>query len=288
TRNHAGVPFTSEHVSTGDIVNAGPGIFFATVFSDLPATNPLWRTTDGGRTWSAVPAPGLEGPFGLIADPGVEGTLYARSRQGFARTQDGGESWTPLTRPPFECASGGLAIAPSSPPSARVLYAAGAAPLGSSCSFSLPQVFRSSDGGASWVDISARAEFAGHFAVPIAVDPLDANVVYVATRSFSIGGLSGLWKSVDGGATWTKAGALPSRVNDLVIPPIPGRVYAAVDAGGASSPGIFRSDDGGATWRRWHEGIVAIRILNLTLDPGDPSRLYAATEGGVWMLKEVD
>ncbi|HSG39184.1 MAG TPA: hypothetical protein VLE27_06065 [Thermoanaerobaculia bacterium] len=286
TRTHAGLPSTPEFASIGQIVNAGPGIFFATFLSGLPTTTPLWRTTDGGRTWSAEPGPPLEGPFGLIPDPDLEGTLYALSRQGLARTQDGGESWTPLTRPTFECASGGLAVAPSSPPDARVLYAAGAKPLGSSCQFSLPQVFRSSDGGASWVDVSAGAELAGHFAGPVAVDPLDANVVYMATRGFSVAGPFGLWKSTDGGATWTRS--LPARAVHIVVPPIPGRVYAAVDTGSSSPASVFRSDDGGATWRLWNEGISATQVLDLVLDPGDPSRLYAATDGGVWVLEETD
>ena len=286
TRTHAGFPFTSGSVSAGEIVNAGPGLFFTTLASGLPATYSLWRTMDGGRTWSVVPVPGLEGPFNLAADPHVEGTVYLLSHQGLARTQDGGETWTPLLRPPFGCDTGAITVAPSSPPGARVLYAAGASPdIGSFCQNPQPWVFRSSDGGVSWVDVSAG--LTGNAAGPLAVDPLDANVVYVATRGFSAANPSGVWKSVDGGATWTQTGALPPRVNGLMVPPIPGRVYATLEAVDIPA-GILRSDDGGATWRRWSEGIGATQVLDLVLDPGDPSRLYAATDGGVWILKEID
>ena len=45
-------------------------------------------------------------------------------------------------------------------------------------------------------------------------------------------------------------------------------------------PVVAWADDGGATWRLWNEGISATQILDLVLDPGDPSRLYAATDGG--------
>lgn len=275
-RTGAGAPFTQELVTVGEIVNAGPGIFLATVFSTLPTTFPLYRTTDGGRTWSFVNA--LQNPIVLAADPGVAGTAYALTQEGFFRTVDAGASWTPLASPSPGCFFRGLAVAPSSPPGARVLYAAG------SCGFPL-RVFRSADGGASWMDVSAglpAIEFAG----PIAVDPLDANVVYVGVGAAG-GKELGLWKSVDGGAVWTRTGAPAARVVDIVVPPVPGRVYAVIGSS-AGRVRIQRSNDGGATWRRWDEGINPAQIHDLALDPDDPSVVYAATRRGVWVLEEID
>jgi photosystem II stability/assembly factor-like uncharacterized protein len=130
------------------------------------------------------------------------------------------------------------------------------------------------------VDISAGLPY--DFAGPLAVDPLDPNVVYVGVGTFTNRELF-LWKSVDGGATWTPTGAPRGRVHDIVVPPIPGRVYAAI----GSQARVFRSDDGGATWRRWNEGLPN-RIQDLAIDPADPSRLYAATSRGVWVLVEED
>ncbi|HEX6900815.1 MAG TPA: hypothetical protein VF789_13905 [Thermoanaerobaculia bacterium] len=270
-------------LSTAGIANAGPGIFFA-----LTDDGSLWRTTSAGASWAPAP---VFGPFQMAADPAAAGTVYALSLQRLARTTDAGASWTDLSRPPLDCFVGDLAVAPSSPPGARVLYAAGGGPGGPPASpcgtFSVlqvvPRVFRSSDGGASWVDASAGLE--GQLAGPLAVDPLDANVVYAASGVFNSVGTSGIWKSVNGGATWTRLGAPSSnRVTDLVASPVPGRVYAAF----SPLTGIFRSDDGGATWRRWDEGIDAVEILDLEIDPSDPGRLYAATDRGVWVLEEID
>ncbi|HEV2845811.1 MAG TPA: hypothetical protein VG477_13245 [Thermoanaerobaculia bacterium] len=277
-RTSAGAPFTQEFVTVGEIVNAGPGIFLATVFSDLQTTFPLQRTTDGGRTWSRVDA--LQDPIALAADPDEAGTAYALTNQGFFRTVDAGASWTPLTRPPLDCPFRNLAVAPSSPLGARVLYAVGSGASASSCGFPL-RAFRSNDGGASWVDVSAGLPVLD-FAGPLAVDPLDANVVYMGFGASGNRELN-LWKSVDGATTWTRTDAPRGRVHDIVVPPIPGRVYAAI----GSQARVFRSDDGGATWRRWNEGLPT-QIQDLALDPGDPGRLYAATSRGVWVLEEED
>lgn len=281
-RTHAGFPPSQEHISVGEIVNAGPGIFLATVFSTSPATFPLHRTTDGGRTWSQVTA--LADPVMLAADPGVAGTAYALTREGLFRTVDAGASWTPLTPPPLSpsCPFSSLAVAPSSPPGARVLYAAG---RGAADSCGLPlRVFRSADGGASWVDVEAGLS-AVELVAPLVVDPLDANVLYGGTGSDANRDLS-LWKSVDGGATWARTGAPRGRVRDLVVPPIPGRVYAVVGTE-VTRVRVLRSDDGGATWRPWNEGLRG-EIHDLALDPGDPGRLYVATDRGVWMLVEEE
>ena len=279
SRTSAGFPPSQEFISVDEIVNAGPGIFLATVFSTLPTTFPLQRTTDGGRTWSAVNA--LQDPITLAADPDEAGTAYALTNQGFFRTVDAGASWTPLTRPPLDCPFRNLAVAPSSPTGARVLYAVGSGDSASSCGFPL-RAFRSADGGASWVDVSAGLPVLD-FAGPLAVDPLDANVVYMGFGAAGDRELN-LWKSVDGATTWVRTDAPRGRVLDIVVPPVPGRVYAAI-----GSPGrILRSDDGGATWRRWDEGLAPIQILDLALDPGDPAHLYAATSRGAWVLEEID
>ncbi|HEV2845812.1 MAG TPA: hypothetical protein VG477_13250 [Thermoanaerobaculia bacterium] len=268
-------------IATGEIVNAAPGLFFAS------NNEALWRTTNAGVSWTI--APGL-GPSEVAADSEAEGTAYALSFQRFARTTDAGATWTDLTPPPLDCFVRDLAMAPSSPPTARVLYAAGAGPAGPATApcgdFSgiqvSPKVYRSSDGGASWVDASAG--LGGQFAGPLAVDPLDANTVYAGGGGFNAPGPFGIWKSLDGGATWTQIHTPSYRVSDLVASSIPGRVYAALSLGGE----ILRSDDGGATWRRWNEGIIAIEVLDLAIDPVDPTRVYAATDRGVWVLEEED
>src|SRR6185312_6225924 len=105
---------------------------------------------------------------------------------------------------------------------------------------------------------------------------------------------SGLYKSSDGGNTWTHlTGGLPAdpgRIGVAVAPSDANRVYAMVDAG-AKEGGLYRSDDSGATWklmdnesRIWGRGWY---FESVTVDPVDENTLYAinttvykSTDGG--------
>ena len=271
SRTNAGFPPPLSG-AVGDVVNAGPGLFFAVT------NEALWRSGDAGVSWTRVPG-FADNLLAVAANPESVGTAFVMTLQGLFRTLDGGLSWTPLTRPAPDCILQNLVVAPAS--DAPVLYATGTENL-PPCQISGPKVFRSSDGGVSWVNVSAGLP--GHYADAVAVDPLDPNVVYVGIGASSIAGPFGLWKSMDGGATWTQTGARPGPVQDVVVSSVPGRVYAVI----GFSPRIYRSDDGGATWSPWDEGMPDAVPIDLALDPGDPGRLYAATSRGVWVLEEED
>lgn len=260
SRTQAGFPAPPGGIEVEEITHAGAGFFFATI-----SDGTLWRTADGGATWTRVT--GLGGPrFEVAGDPDAAGAAWAFTSQGLFRTTDGGATWTPVPPPGFFARD--LAAAPSSPPGARVLYAAAGL-----------RVFRSPDGGLSWVQ--GGAGLLGDFVNVVAVDPLDANVVYAAVWSNTVGGGQfAVWKSVDGGQTWAPTG-LRGIVFDLVVSTVPGRLYAAT-----LGQGILRSDDGGATWREWGTGFPDAQ--DLAVDPENPGRFYAATRNGVWMLNEID
>jgi photosystem II stability/assembly factor-like uncharacterized protein len=263
SRTRAGFPAPPGGVEVEEITHAGAGFFFATI-----SDGTLWKTADGGATWTRVA--GLGGPrFEVAGDPDAAGAAWALTSQGLFRTTDGGVSWTLLPALPPGFVVRDLTAAPSSPPGARVLYATGAG----------PRVFRSPDGGLSW--IQGGAGLLGDFVNALAVDPLDANVVYAAVWSDTVGGGQfAVWKSVDGGQTWAQTG-LRGIVFDLVVSTVPGRLYAAT-----LGQGVQRSDDGGATWREWSTGLLGV-VNDLALDPQAPDRLYAAADG-VWVLNETD
>ncbi|HEV2846147.1 MAG TPA: hypothetical protein VG477_14930 [Thermoanaerobaculia bacterium] len=271
-RASAGLPPGFGGIHIEEIVQVDGGFFFVRTFPD----SSLWRSADAGRSWTQTLT--LESRFITVAaDPGVAGSAYAVAREGFFHTTDGGASWTLLSERFTGCFPWALAVAPSSPPGARVIYAGGSQPVGSSCSFVRGLLVRSPDGGATWIDASAGLPA---LIVAMAVDPLDAGVVYAGMNT----GSTGVWKSTDGGATWTRPGDLPFFIHELVASPIPGRLYAVT----RDFWRIFRSDDGGATWQPWDDGIRADRVNGLTIDPQDPARLYAATSSGVWTLAEED
>jgi len=123
-------------------------------------------------------------------------------------------------------------------------------------------VFRSTDGGASWKRVLYKDRDTG--AVDLSYDPSNPNIVYASLWqmrrqpwNFSSGGPgSGLYRSSDGGETWThlQGHGLPAgilgRIGVAVAGGGSGRVYAMVEA---AEGGLFRSDDAGASWTRVNE-----------------------------------
>src|SRR5262249_39520443 len=138
---------------------------------------------------------------------------------------DGGASWSEVST----MAVGFMAIAPTSP---NVLYASGG-----------QTVSRSDDGGATWTPLK---DFGGAFVtvnttVP-AVDPTDANRVFVGVNEIATGGGGTVWRSIDGGQSW-----------EGLIGPFPFVGIVAIDSRTphgvfAEVGGLARSLDGGATW----------------------------------------
>ncbi len=119
-------------------------------------------------------------------------------------------------------------------------------------------VYRSKDGGATWKQVLFVNDEVG--AVDLALDPTNPRVLYASTwrvkrtpYSLESGGPgSGLWKSTDGGDTWTeitKNKGLPQGTVGIIgvtVSPVDSeRVWAIVEA---DDGGVFRSDDGGKTW----------------------------------------
>ena len=249
----------------------------------------LWRTEDGGASWTEVYAP----PTGpalqfLRVDPADPFHLWGSS--GFSpfgssgipllRSTDGGETWSPAATPNLGCEVFDLQFAPSSP---STLYVAGARSDAFSCKLTRASLFRSTDDGSTWTE--ADAGLAVPSARALAVDPVDPRLVYAGTGGdyYHPQG-DGVWKSTDGGASWTRAGnALAGKtVTAVVSSPVSGVVWAAVEGGR-----IFRSGDGGATWQDSTGGLQAFQVYRLEIDPADPRRLYAATSGGIWTLEDA-
>lgn len=150
-------------------------------------------------------------------------------------------------------------------------------------------VFRTTDGGANWQRVLYVDDQTG--AVDLALDPADANVVYAGmwqvNRKFweqTDGGPgSGLYKSTDGGTTWTEltprlglpAGAPIGKIGVGVSGADSNRVYALVEA---RAGGLFRSDDAGATWKLVNttQDIRqrAFYYSRVIPDPTDKDRVY--------------
>ena len=227
----------------------------------------LWKTTDGGSTWRPV----SDGFFktssvGAVAvaesNPDVVyagmGEVQLRGNviqgDGIYKSSDAGRTWTHsgLAR---TMAIGRIRVHPSNP---DIVYAAALGdPYGPNAERG---IFKSTDGGKTWASALFRSERAG--AVDLVMDPRDPDVLYAGfwevfrtPHSLSSGGPgSGLFKTSDGGKTWTdltKNPGLPAPIWGKVGIAVSGadsnRLYAIIEA---ADGGIFLSDDAGATWKK--------------------------------------
>ena len=87
----------------------------------------------------------------------------------------------------------------------------------------------------------------------------------------------GVYKSLDGGATWTKV--LNENVNSVVIDPVN---TGTVNVGTWNTTGFYRTNDGGATWTTYNEGLEGQPgIEAVVIDPSNPHRILIATGSGV-------
>ena len=146
-------------------------------------------------------------------------------------------------------------------------------------------VFKSVNAGQSWAPVTDK--YFGGTIGAIAVAPSSPDVVYVGGGEYPIRGNvshgDGLWKSTDGGKTWTFMGLGETRqIADIVVNPTnPDLVYVA-SLGHVWAPnperGVFRSKDGGKTWEKILFRNDSTGVVDLVMDPHDPNVLYA----GVW------
>ncbi|ETW98399.1 MAG: glycosyl hydrolase [Candidatus Entotheonella factor] len=255
----------------------------------------VWKTTDGGTYWqnisdgyfktSAVGALAVS-----ISDPNV---IYAGMGEtairgdvshgdGVYKSTDAGKTWTHLGLDDTRYIAR-VRIHPQNPD--WVYVAALGHIYGPNA---MRGVYRSKDGGASWEQVLFRSENAG--AIDLCMDPTNPRILYAAmweTRrtpwSLSSGGPdSSLYKSTDGGDTWTELTHNPGLPTGLrgkagvaASPAKPERVWAIMEA---EDGGLFRSDDGGETWKNINEDRnLRARpwyYCHIVADPQDADTVY--------------
>jgi photosystem II stability/assembly factor-like uncharacterized protein len=238
------------------------------------------------------------GPFGgnvqaLLVDPHNPATLYAAAPGGGVfKSVDGGTSWVPASN---GIANHGVTALAIDPTTSTTLYAAsvGFATF-AGAPFPGGALFKSTDGAITWsqlpVDPTNLAPGGTDSTPPkaIAIDPQTPSTLYAASAG-------GVFKSVDGGVTWSMGTGLPQNGNFtavIVDPQTPRTVYAGSTAGEVPGAGIFKSTDGGQSWAAINSGIPAnpLNVLALAIDPQTPTILYASmlAMGGPGLYKSTN
>ena len=257
----------------------------------------VWKTTDYGETWTPLTdGEGLKSTaIGALEVPAADtSVVYAgtgseairanvTTGRGVYKSTDAGASWQFLG---LEDAGqiGAIKAHPQDPD--RVFVAALGHPFGKN---EQRGVFRSVDGGDTWEKVLYASDSTG--AVDLAVHPENPDVLYAALwraerKPWTIisgnDGGDGLYKSTDGGDTWTKlSGGLPTglvgKIDVAVTPAAPDRVYALVEAPG-DRQGLYRSDDAGRHWRQVNDRAEIMHrpfyFTHLFAHPEDPDQLF--------------
>ncbi len=279
----------------------------------------IWKSVDAGLSWKPEFQDTDSISIGALAvAPSNPDILYIGTGQpeqsrydtvegsGVYRSDDGGEHWRSLGLSDTRHI-GRIWVDPRNPD--VVVVAALGHVFGPNDERG---VFRSEDGGQHWTKVLFVDASTG--AIDLAADPAQPDVMFAATwqgREWpwfayyipQSGPGSGIWKSGDGGKTWSRlsSNGLPdAALGRIGLAVAPGsndqRVYAVIgvgDSGGSSNSkggasGLYRSDDGGANWKYMgHDDLASSYFDRLVVDPKDPDVLYVmnrsvarSTDGG--------
>lgn len=147
-------------------------------------------------------------------------------------------------------------------------------------------VWKTTDGGSNWKNISDK--YFGGSIGSIAVSEMDENIIYVGEgentmRGNVSEGINGMWKSADGGRTWSNTGLKNARhiTNILIHPRNTDIVWVSVQGhlfGPSDERGVYKTIDGGKNWRKvLYSGHAQAGAIDLVMEPGNPNILYAST-----------
>jgi photosystem II stability/assembly factor-like uncharacterized protein len=267
-------------------------------FYMAPNDGGVWKTIDYGRTWKPIFDGQDTGSIGALAvAPSDPNTIYVGSGEGLRRpdlstgdgiyaSHDAGATWTHLGLRDGQQIQ---AIVVDPRDANRFFVAVVGHPYGPNRERGL---YRTTDGGATfWRVLGDDGGDVG--AVAVTLDPKHPDTVYAAlwasrngpwnlTQVYELYDRGGLFKSTNGGLTWTKlAGGLPAAVGRIgisVSPADSSRVYALVEK--PEGCGVYRSDDAGKTWLATNtEPRVCDRtedFAGITADPHDRDEVYSA------------
>ncbi len=249
----------------------------ASAFS--PASGPRWEFvgprnyTPSYRVYMGVGA--VSGRVNALAyHPTREGVYYMGAPQGgLWRSTDYGATWEPLGDSWQFLQVASIAIHPTNP---DIIYVGTGDFQGWMRPFSIG-IMKSTDGGQTWQSIGA-AQFGYKCVSDILIDPENPEIVIACTGWGPYQSVAGeIWRSTDGGATWTQVNPVSAIWSDMAIgardPATGTRYYYAV---GHGNPGrVLRSSDRGATWTILSTPLSGNqRALRIATSPTNPNRVY--------------
>lgn len=260
-----------------------------------------FRSQDGGQSWDHLES--IDQAKRIYVNPKKHKVLFLTGTYdgSILRSNDAGITWTKVSPSSFDFMLEAFAMSETKP---KVLYAG---LIGG-------DVYRSKDSGRTWLKVGNTGTTV---IFQLLASPVNGNWVYAAdgqevraspnqgqmwaptslsARSLTCvssspfldslllaGGIGGLFKSTDGGNTWSLAGLGDQGVTAIALSQESARtMYAATSIGG-----VFRSEDGGSTWQAINAGLPSdFRGETLAVSSVRPEILYAGGRGGLFRSED--
>ena len=275
------------------------------------ASGGVWKSVNGGTTFKPVFDKQPVQSIGAVTiDPKNPKVIWVGTGEswmrnsvsigdGIYRSDDGGENWTHMGLRESEH----IVKIVVDPTATNTVYACVPGKLWSDSDER--GAYKTTDGGKTWTKVLKGGNLSTGCSM-MSMDPSNPKTLYVGMWDFRRKGwtfrsggdnetapsASGLFKSTDGGATWSEltnssASGLPpkpwGRVAVTVAPSKPERVYAFIEAVPPRNA-LYRSDNGGKTWQMLDRSQNMLwrpfYFANLIVDPANPDRVYK-TDGGL-------
>ena len=263
--------------------------------------NGIYKSTDGGETWTYAGLPDSERISRIVVDPRSSDTVYAcvpgklwsdSAERGLYRTADGGKSWQPVLKGTnLSTGCGSVALQPGNP---GVLLASlwdfrrkgwtyrsgGESPQAPSGS----GLYRSADGGRTWTELTTASNKGlpakPYGRIALAFAPSEPTTVYAFIESTD----SGLFISHDGGGTWERGDKSqwmvwrPFYFANLIVDPKDAKRVFKTDGA------LILSEDGGKSFTTIG-GFTGMHgdVHDVFVDPNNPQHVYAGDDGGLWI-----
>jgi photosystem II stability/assembly factor-like uncharacterized protein len=235
-----------------------------------------------------------------VVDANPDVIYAATASGGIWKTSDGAITWKPIFEHVGAMSIGAIAVAPSNP---SIVWAGTGEPNNRQSSSWGDGVYKSVDAGASWTRMGLTESY--HIG-RVAIDPRNPEVVYVAALGHLWGPNDerGLYKTIDGGKTWTRVLFINPDTGVVEVkldPRNPDTLYAAAYErrrtpfgfnGGGPDSALYKSTDGGATWKKLTKGLPDggdTGRIGIAIYPRDPAIVYAQVQhqnGGLYRSED--
>ena len=247
------LPFDGQSSGTLHALEVDPrfaGTWYVGMEGDHSWASGVYKTVDGGATWTLLPAMKGKAVWSLAVWPGNPDFVAAGTADGVYRSTDAGSSWKQISSPDNQELRPVVSLA-FDPMKSEIVYAG---------TTHLP--WRTTDGGASWESIhTGMIDDSDVFSIQ--VDLHNPEQVYASA-------CSGLYQSSDSATHWTKLQTPKGAFRTWFValyPKHPKSIFAG------TTEGLLKSEDNGVTWRQ----VTSQAVRSITFDAQIPQRIFFAS-----------